>query len=377
MLGNISSSPWSVLSAQALDLANAYLKSARNTQDIHLASIFCDDAEISLSQAKQAFKRALSPETLTEQTLRNNIGTAYFERGKILAQLGQRDRAQASYKKAEKWGYEETRSVTTMPAMSLFMNSASAVTQAPTSTPMSAPAKSDLVDYLFEKALLTLNSLKIANTPSLFLVYAHDNPTHGKADAETSKYLIEKLFQIQGFKLHSDQAPMGRPYSSSPEELKKDGKLGDIVTNQLCLLPAQLIKDVKPVDKVVVCSSEVLGSYLKWKDYEKFHQELQEAYHKDLETYRKDGEQKDALAIRQVVNKFSQEEKYKAGFHHVLTEIAFLQIREKHMTGEHGIIPVSLTPNSYEECLAHFIPATTVRMEDIPRLEGQAQAGRE
>ncbi len=378
MLGSILSSSRSMLSLQeTLDLASSYLETASKAKDLKIALVLCDDAEASLSQMKKAVKKAHAPETLADQTLRDKIATVYFEHGKVLDQLGQPDKAQASYKKAQKWGYEETKSATTMPVMSLFTSSASAVTQTATSTSMSAQAKSDLVDYLFEKALLTLSSLKIANNPSLFLVYAHDNPDHGKADAETSKYLIDKLFQIQGFKLHSDQAPMGRPYSSSPEELKKDGKLGDIVTNQLCLLPAQLIKDVKPVDKVVVCSSEVLGSYLEWKDYKKFHQELQEAYHKDLEAYRNDNEQKDALAIRQVVNKFSQEEDDKAGFHHVLTEIAFLQIREKHMTGDHGIIPVSLTPNSYEKCLAHFIPATTVRVEDIPRLEGQSQAGRE
>ncbi len=380
MLGSMVSVSRSALSVeQMLGLANTYLNNARKTQDSYLASVFCDDAEISLSQAKHAFKKALSPETLADQTLRNNIGTAYFERGKILDQLGQHDRAQASYKKAQKWGYEETMSATMMPVMSLLTSSAPAVTQTATSPSMSAQAKSELVDYLFEKALLTLSSLKVANTPSLFLVYAHDNPSLAplKADAETSKYLIEKLFQIEGFKLHSDQAPMGRPYSSSPEELKKDGKLGDIVTNQLCLLPAQLIKDVKPVDKVVVCSSEVLASYLEWRDYKQFYKELRGAYHKDLEAYRNDNEQKDALAIRQVVNKFSQEKDYKAGFHHVLTEIAFLQIRAEHMLGEHDIIPVSLTPNSYKKCLAHFIPATTVRIEDIPRLEGQAQAGRE
>ncbi len=391
MLGNAVSQ--TLIFNQAQVLAQSYLDQARlhkEAQHFEVALFFYDQAKVNfrymantrqlvppLSKVKSVLNQARTPQTPEEKILRERIAEVYFERAELLEKLGKSTKAQASYKKAQAWGYEETKLATTMPVMSLFTNSASAVTQTATSTSMSAQAKSDLVDYLFEKALLTLSSLKISNNPSLFLVYAHDNPAHGKADAETSKYLIEKLFQIQGFKLHSDQAPMGRPYSSSPEELKKDGKLGDIVTNQLCLLPAQLIKEVKPVDKVVVCSSEVLGSYLKWKDYEKFHQELQEAYHKDLEAYRKDGEQKDALAIRQVVNKFSQEEDYKAGFHHVLTEIAFLQIREKHMTGEHGIIPVSLTPNSYEECLAHFIPATTVRMEDIPRLEGQAQAGRE
>ncbi len=377
----------------SLALAQTYLDAGRHhkaAENLDVAFILYDQAKVTfrqaadayqvtppLSQLKSALANAQTSQTPEEKALRERIAEVYFERAALLEKLGKTAKAQASYKKAHAWGYEETKPVAPMPVMSLFTSSAPAVTQMATSTSMPAQAKSDLVDYLFEKALLTLSSLKISNNPSLFLVYAHDNPIHGRADAETSKYLIDKLFQIQGFKLHSDQAPMGRPYSSSPEELKKDGKLGDIVTNQLCLLPAQLIKEVTPVDKVVVCSSEVLASYLEWKDYKKFHQELQDAYDKDLEAYRNNNEQNDAVAIRQVVNKFSQEEDYKAGFHHVLTEIAFLQIREKHMTGEHGIIPVSLTPNSYEECLAHFIPATTVRMEDIPRLEGQAQAGRE
>ncbi len=229
--------------------------------------------------------------------------------------------------------------------------------------------KSKLVDYLFEKALSTLGSLKVSNKPSLFLVYAHDNPDpkYGQTEAHTSKYLIEKLSQIR-VNLYSDQTPMGQTYLSSAEELKEDGKLEDILTNQLCLLPHQLRGDVKPVNKVVVCCSEALGRYLEWSYYEDFYQELREAYLKDCEL-------QGSSAIREVVKKFSQEQKYKAGFHHVLTEIAFLQIRAEHWQDQHGIIPVSLTPNSYEQCLAHFIPATTVRMEDMPRLDAQTKAG--
>ncbi len=236
--------------------------------------------------------------------------------------------------------------------------------------------KSKLIDYLFEMALSTLGALEVSNKPSLFLVYAHDNEVHGKSEAFTSKYLIEKLSKVQ-ITLYSDQAPKGEPYASSPEDLKEDGKLEDIVTNQLCLLPTQLRKDVKPVDKVVVCCSEVLGSYLKWPDYETFYQALRNAYLKDQEAYRKDGEQPhhSAVAIREVVRTFSQEAGYRDGFHHVLTEIAFLQIREEALGGKHGIIPVSLTPNSYEQCLEYFIPATTVRMEDMPRLETYAKTG--
>ncbi len=236
--------------------------------------------------------------------------------------------------------------------------------------------KSKRMDYLFGKALSTLGALKVANKPSLFLVYAHDNPAHGKAEASTSKYLIEKLSQIQVI-LYSDQTPMGQPYSSVSRDLNKDGKLEDILTNQLCLLPGRLRGDVAPVDKVTVCCSEVLGSYLKWLDYGHFYQKLREAYRKDREAYLKDSEQDSAVAIREVVREFSQEESYKAGFHHVLTEMAFLQIRAEELKDKHGIIPVALTWNSYDECLSDFVSATAVRMEDIPCFEEKAQAGRE
>ncbi len=240
---------------------------------------------------------------------------------------------------------------------------------------LSVQERSGLVDYLFEMALSTLGSLEVSNRPSLFLVYAHDSPTHGKADASTSKYLIEKLSQIQVV-LYSDQTPVGQPYSSAAGALKKDSKLEDILTNQLCLLPGQLRSDVKPVDKVIVCCSEVLGSYLKWSDYDNFYQQLRKAYREDRKAYLKDGRQANAWGLREVVRQFSQEGEYKAGFHHVLTEMAFLQIRAEELKNGHGIIPVPLTRNSYDDCLSRFTAATTVRMEDIPRFEAQAQAGR-
>ncbi len=232
-----------------------------------------------------------------------------------------------------------------------------------------AEEKSGLVDYLFEKALSTLGSLEVSNKPSLFLVYAHDNPSYGKAEAAISRYLIDKLSQIR-VNLYSDQTPMGQLHSSLPQALKADSKLEDILISQLCLLPTQLREDVEPVYKVVVCCSEVLGKYLKdWPYYDSFYQHLREAYRQDCEKL-------GTSAIREVIRKFSQDEKYKAGFHHVLTEMAFLQIRAEQLRDQHGIIPVSLTPKSYQHCLAHFVERTRVRMDDISRFEEEANAGR-
>ncbi len=197
-----------------------------------------------------------------------------------------------------------------------------------------AQAKNAQVEYLFEKALSTLSSLELPNKPSLFLVYAHDNPFYGKAEAAISRYLIDKLSQIR-INLYSDRTPMGQPFLRASEDWKKDGKLEDILTSQLCLLPTRLRDDVEPVDKVVVCCSEVLERYLSWPHYGAFYQELQAAYSQDCE-------QMGTSAIRLVVKAFS----HKAGFHHVLTEMAFLQIRAERLTEQHGIIPVSLTLKS-------------------------------
>ncbi|WP_284270755.1 NACHT and WD40 repeat domain-containing protein, partial [Mycoavidus cysteinexigens] len=385
MLGNIS--PSALPETLARNLGDYYLGQARAEKEkgnLDTALTLYDqlkDTLKSLGSVKEALRKAQYPHTLADETLRKMMADAYFERGKVLEGLNLFSKARVSYCKAETWGHDEAKQPPAEAVqfpLSVHSAPSSKWESVRTAIPalISVQKKSNLVDYLFKKALLTLNSLKVSNKPSLFLVYAHNNVDHGKAEAETSKYFIERLSELEGVKLYSDQAPMGRPYIMSPEELKKDGKLGDILTNQLCLLPAQVIKDVKPVDKAVVCCSEVLGSYLKWADYKKFHEELREAYFKDLEAYGKNNEQNDTVAIRKVLKKFSEEAEYKAGFHHVLTEIAFLQIRAE-QPKEHGILPVSLTLNSYEECLGAFIKATVVRIEDIPRLEGQAQKGGE
>ncbi len=372
MLGNPISQAMS--RSQTQILAQTYLDQARQhkkAENLEVSLALYDQAKVSfmhvvngrqlmpsLSEVKGALIEAFTPKTKEEEELRRRIAEIYFERAELLEKLGKGEKAQASKRKAQTWGYEAIR-----PAL--------------VSVSLSAQKKSDLVDYLFEKALLTLNSLEVSNKPSLFLVYAHDNEAHGEAKASTSKYLINTLSKIRGVTLYSDQTPIGQAYSSSVENLDADGKLEDILTNQLCLLPAQLRADVEPVDKVIVCCSDVLGRYLKGQSYKEFCDELKKAYEEDREAYLKDDKQKSTPALREVVRKFSQEEEYKSEFHHVLTEMAFLEIRAAYLKGQHGIIPVSLTPNSYDYCLKDFIESTTVRMEDPLRFDLQAKKGEE
>ncbi len=401
MLGNPVSQ--TLTGSQAHVLAQSYLDQARSqksAQHLEWALALYDQAKVTfkyianarhlvppISGVRSAFIQARAPQTPEEEALRQRIAEVYFERAELLDDLGKPGKAQASRNKAQEWGYggmyPGMYPVSIPPAILPSVSGMPALTQTATSTLMamqqlpvasSTQAKSELVDYLFEKALSMLGSLEVSNKPSLFLVYAHDNPAHGQADAGTSKYLIDKLSKIR-VNLYSDQTPMGQPYSSSPEDVITDSQLEDILTSQLCLLPDQLRADVKPVEKVVVCCSEVLGNYLKkWGEkgsyYDAFCTKLEEAYRKDLA-------QTSTSEIREVIKEFSQTEPYKAGFHHVLTEIAFLQIRAQKLGEEHGIIPISLTPKSYKECLDHFVTKTRVRMEDIPRFEEQAKQGKE
>ncbi len=333
----------------------------------------------SLGGVKEALRKAQDPQTLADETLRAMMADAYFERGEVLESLNLLTKARISYIKAEAWGHDgaKHRAEALVPPSEHSAHSNKSASAPAISTSISVEEKSDLVDYLFEKALLTLSSLEVSKKPSLFLVYAHDNDAHGEAKASTSKYLINNLSKIRGVTLYSDQTPIGQAYANSDENLKEDGKLEDILTNQFCLLPAQVRADVKPVDKVIVCCSDVLGSYLKGQSYKEFCDELKKAYDTDREAYVKDNNQKGTPALREVVRKFSQEEKYMADFHHVLTEMAFLEIRAAHLKGQHGIIPVSLTPNSYDYCLKDFIDSTTVRMEDPLRFDLQVKKGEE
>ncbi|KAG0080473.1 hypothetical protein BGZ92_000637, partial [Podila epicladia] len=61
----------------------------------------------SLSVVKSAVIQARTPQTPEEEALRQRIAEVYFERAELLEKLGNPDKAQASYKKAQAWGYEE------------------------------------------------------------------------------------------------------------------------------------------------------------------------------------------------------------------------------------------------------------------------------
>jgi tetratricopeptide (TPR) repeat protein len=99
MFNSIVSSPRNSLAPQqALKLANVYLESASNIDDIDLALVLCHDTEVSLYQAKKAIKR------YEDQFMIKDIATAYVNLGSFLDRQGRPSEAKASYRKAGKLG---------------------------------------------------------------------------------------------------------------------------------------------------------------------------------------------------------------------------------------------------------------------------------
>ncbi|KAF9345083.1 hypothetical protein BGX34_005045, partial [Mortierella sp. NVP85] len=99
VFNRIVSSPLESLSLQhALDLANIYLENASKAPHPDIALVLCHDTEVALSQAKKAAKRT------EDTTVRQGIAIAYIGLGRELDSHGHSNEAQASYKKAEKWG---------------------------------------------------------------------------------------------------------------------------------------------------------------------------------------------------------------------------------------------------------------------------------
>lgn len=103
---SIVPSPKGTLSLQqALELSNIYLENAHKTKDNDIVLLLCHDAEVALSQAKKATKKA-SPhfKDAGNQTLHRGIAAAYIDLGKLLENQGYHGEALAINKKAEKWG---------------------------------------------------------------------------------------------------------------------------------------------------------------------------------------------------------------------------------------------------------------------------------
>ncbi len=325
-----------------------------------------DQQVLPLTEVKDAVSQARTPETDEEKSLREQIAEVYFERGQLLEKLGNVGKAQASYQKAQQWGYQgiiptafiadttpsADRAISPAPSTTFFPTDVS-LPPLPQAPEAKLQEKHQWVAQVFETILKQFQDLDLCqSSPSLFLVYAHNNHRLGQADADVSQRVIQWLSNLRS-NLYSDRSASGHQALPFAATLEENAKANDILSSQLCLLP----NHPGTVDHVVLCGSELLGHYMASPYYQRFCQAIQHAYQQASDT--NDFAQIEA-AIRKVVDANLNEKE----FHHVLTELAFLQIREAHLKGEHGIIPMLLNSKA-QQCLPKFIlDSTTIRIED-------------
>ncbi|CAB4488190.1 hypothetical protein RhiirA1_395775 [Rhizophagus irregularis] len=208
--------------------------------------------------------------------------------------------------------------------------------------------KHELVAGLFKEILERFRDWDLCReSPSLFLVYAYDNPSVGRADAGVSRNLIQWLSSLR-FHIYSDCTVSGYNTLAFQTTLMNTAKADDVLSSQLCLLP----NHSESVDKVILCGSEVLGRYIETSYYQSYYQSLKSAYQKALKQF--DGIDSIKEALREVVNHNLKEKE----FHHVLTELAFLHIRYDYKQEDHGIIPVLLN-GTFQKCFPAFIVKST------------------
>jgi hypothetical protein len=185
------------------------------------------------------------------------------------------------------------------------------------------------------------------SSPTIFLVYAHESSL-GNANATWAVNLIKWLTMVRS-KTFSDKSLV--PGSWATREEKDFASVHDILSNQFCLLPASSRvdkgKQVTRVNKVIVCCSEVLQGYSKDARMDGYNRAIKEFY-SDAEEKHQDAESIET-GIQELVAKFCKQE----GFHHVITELAFLDIRSSRENKSHDIIPVKFDDSdiTYLRCL--------------------------
>jgi hypothetical protein len=177
--------------------------------------------------------------------------------------------------------------------------------------------------------MLSHEKFRNDHAPSLFVVYAHENrDSKKKANAAFVIELISWLKEA-GVTILSDRSPLPS-YTSRHNEVDA---VRNIISNQLCILPEVKgpgrSRPIQSVDKVLLCSSELLREYSQHGFAEPYMSAIQQTY-AAYETSQN--------GIRDTVARHRRD----PAFHHVLTELAFLQLRKSKLGANHGIIPLTL-----------------------------------
>lgn len=135
----------------------------------------------------------------------------------------------------------------------------------------------------------------------------------------------------------------------------------NILSNQLSLLPTPLSpissnSKVRSIGKIILCGSPLLRSYCSDQFTSQYIKAIKDSYSATNE---------DQVLIRDTVEKHCRQ----TGFHHILSELAFLEIRVQRWRdpAQHGIVPIALGDDDDMDYLT-FLSGTDVRLKSQPDL---------
>lgn len=212
-------------------------------------------------------------------------------------------------------------------------------------------------EMLFDEILEQLAACDLfsnpAHAPTIFPVYAHKNDAVGVSHENCVHDLIRWLQRVKA-RVLSDKSAL--PPLVSKQE--KTSAQRNILSNQIRLLPTG--KSAKPgetgttIDKVIVCASDVLERYCETENAKNYMEHIRNLC--DLNG----GQSMESIEAR--IRQEVEGETSKDDFHHVLTELAFLQARKSHLVGDHGIVPLALN-GAYKLPYLSFFGSTDLTLK--------------
>lgn len=186
-----------------------------------------------------------------------------------------------------------------------------------------------------------------ARAPSIFIVYAHDNIKDGVLYDGYVRNIINWLGKIHA-RILSDQSPLP-PFK---HRLENDNAIRNILANQLCLLPPALDRDgvltATSVDNVIVCGSEVLEQY--------YSRPSALDYIRNIVQICTDGLRQSMTTLHPILHAQVETFSNKDDFHHIFTELAFLEVRKHVFPEAHGMIPLQLSQIDAGEAPMRYMP---------------------
>lgn len=206
-------------------------------------------------------------------------------------------------------------------------------------------AREMLFDEILEQLAVCDLFSNPAHAPTIFPVYAHQNDAVGVSHENCVHDLIRWLQKIKA-RILSDKSALP-PLVSKQENTSAQR---NILANQIRLLPTG--KSANPgeasttIDKVIVCASDVLERYCETENAKDYIEKIRHL------CILNDDQSIDSIEAR--VREVVEGETSKHDFHHVLTELAFLQVRKSRLSGGHGLVPVALNGDHKVPYLSFF-----------------------